>query len=204
MNDHFNLYWSAGIAAGVIAAIDPLPYIRDTIRGSTRPHRGTWLIWTLHTMIAFWSQLADGGTWSLGMVAVQAVSTAFIFCLSIRRGEGGMTRRDQAMLALAGFGLLGWAVTSTPMVATVCVIVADAIGAVMMLPKTWRDPWSETWSTYALASLSGLLSSVAATGGGVELLAFPVYFTVITGLTVAVILWRRRVLAGSPIAVVVA
>ena len=108
------------------------------------------------------------------------------------------------MLVLVGFGLFGWVVILMLMVATVCVIVADAIGAVMMLPKTWHDPWSETWSTYALASLSGLLSSVAATGGGVELLAFPVYFTVITGLTVAVILWRRRVLAGSPIAVVVA
>ena len=41
-----------GILAGVVAIADTIPYIRDTLRGSTRPHRGTWLIWaTLATVV---------------------------------------------------------------------------------------------------------------------------------------------------------
>jgi hypothetical protein len=29
-----------GILAGLVAIADPIPYIRDTVRGRTRPHRG--------------------------------------------------------------------------------------------------------------------------------------------------------------------
>ena len=49
----------AGIAAAVISLIDPVPYIRDILRGATRPHRGTWLIWSALGATAFASQLAE-------------------------------------------------------------------------------------------------------------------------------------------------
>ena len=34
-----------GVLAGVVGVADTIPYVRDTLRGVTRPHRGTWLIW---------------------------------------------------------------------------------------------------------------------------------------------------------------
>ena len=34
-----------GVLAGAIGFADMIPYVRDTLRGTTRPHRGTWLIW---------------------------------------------------------------------------------------------------------------------------------------------------------------
>jgi hypothetical protein len=36
-----------GLLAGAVGIFDTIPYIRDTLRGATRPHRGTWLIWGL-------------------------------------------------------------------------------------------------------------------------------------------------------------
>jgi hypothetical protein len=36
-----------GLLAGVVGIADTIPYVRDTVRGSTRPHRGTWLIWSV-------------------------------------------------------------------------------------------------------------------------------------------------------------
>ncbi|HEX5259825.1 MAG TPA: hypothetical protein VFW18_00005, partial [Gaiellales bacterium] len=61
----------AGIAAAVLSLIDPVPYVRDILRGLTRPHRGTWLIWSALGATAFASQFADGASWSLAMVGVQ-------------------------------------------------------------------------------------------------------------------------------------
>ena len=43
--------------------------------------------------------------------------------------------------------MLGWILADEPIVATVCVIAADLIGAAMMVPKTYRDPESETLPT---------------------------------------------------------
>jgi hypothetical protein len=54
-----------------------------------------------------------------------------------------------------------WIDADEPVIATVCVVAADLIGAAMMMPKTYRDPGSETLTTFALASLSGALASLS-------------------------------------------
>ena len=36
-----------GVLAGVVGIADTIPYVRDTVGGSTRPHRGTWPIWSV-------------------------------------------------------------------------------------------------------------------------------------------------------------
>src|SRR6185436_16689797 len=96
-----------GLLAGVVGIADTIPYVRDTIRGSTRPHRGTWLIWSVLAIVVCMSQRADGASWSLIMAAAQAVLTSAVFLLSIRRGEGGLSPADVLMIALASSGVIG-------------------------------------------------------------------------------------------------
>jgi hypothetical protein len=182
----------AGVTAAVLSVIDLVPYIRDIFRGTTRPHRGTWLIWSVLGAIAFASQFADGATWSLGLVGMQAATTTFVLALSIRFGVGGASTGDLCLIGLAGLGLVGWAISSTPVVATMFVVAADFIGVVMMLPKTWRDPWSETAPTYVLASAAGVCGTVAVGELDASLLLYPVYYAVGSGAIAAVILHRRR------------
>ena len=83
-----------GLLAGVVGIADTIPYVRDTVGGSTRPHRGTWLIWSVLAIVVCLSQRADGASWSLIMAAAQAVLTSAVFLLSIRRGEGGLSPAD--------------------------------------------------------------------------------------------------------------
>ena len=97
-----------GVLAGVIGIADTIPYVRDTLRGSTRPHRGTWLIWGVLAIVVCLSQYADGASWSLIMGAVQAVVTSLVFLLSIRRGEGGLSPAELVMIAIAAAGVAGW------------------------------------------------------------------------------------------------
>jgi hypothetical protein len=150
-----------GLLAGGVGIADTIPYVRDTVRGSTRPHRGTWLIWSVLAIVACLSQRADGASWSLIMAAAQAVLTGAIFLLSIRRGEGGLSPADVLMITFAGGGgVIGWVVAGEPVIATACLVAADFIGAAMMVPKVYRDPGSETLATFALASLSGAMAAL--------------------------------------------
>jgi hypothetical protein len=187
-----------GVLAGVVGIADTIPYVRDTIRGSTRPHRGTWLIWSVLAIVVFLSQRADGATWSLIMAAAQAVLTSAVFLLSIRRGEGGLSPADVLMLTLAGGGVIGWIVADEPVIATACVVAADLIGAAMMVPKTYRDPGSETLATFALASLSGALATGAVGTLDPSLLLYPVYYCLANGALAVLIRQRRRRLASRP------
>jgi hypothetical protein len=180
-----------GVLAGVLGAADTVPYVRDILAGRTRPYRWTWLIWAVLAIVVCASQRADGASWSLVMAAVQAVLTSVIFALAIRRGEGALGAVERVMLALAAGGVVGWLVAGEPVVATACVVAADLIGAAMMLPKTYRDPESETLATFALASVAGALAVGAVGRLDASLLLYPVYFCVANAAIALLIVSRR-------------
>lgn len=192
-----------GLLAGAIGIADTIPYVRDTLRGSTRPHRGTWFIWGTLAIVVTLSQYADGASWSLIMASVQAVVTALIFLLSIRRGEGGLTGTELAMMAVAGVGVAGWVIADEPLVATGCVVAADLIGVGMMVPKTHRDPGSETLVTFAFASLGGVLAAGAVGAWDLSLLLYPVYYCLANGAIALLIVTRRAALRTGGVVVTI-
>jgi hypothetical protein len=191
-----------GVLAGLIGVLDTIPYVRDIFRGSTRPHRGTWLIWGVLAIVVCLSQRADGASWSLIMAGTQAVVTTLVFLLAIRHGEGGVSTTDLALIAIAGGGVIGWIVADEPIVATICVVAADLIGVALMVPKTYRDPGSETLAMFALASVGGALAAGAVGVVDVSLLMYPIYYFAANGAIALLIVQRRRTLGrrGQPAA----
>jgi hypothetical protein len=187
-----------GLLAGAVGVADTIPYVRDILRGTTRPHRGTWLIWGVLAIVVCLSQRADGATWSLVMAATQAVLTGLIFVLAVRRGEGGLSSAELLMIGVAGVGVAGWIVADEPIVATGCVVAADLIGASMMLPKTYRDPESETLTTFVLASAGGALAAGAVGVVDASLLLYPFYYCVVNGAIALLIHQRRHALRPGP------
>src|SRR5205085_865632 len=97
----------AGVPSGAVSLADGLPYIRDTLRRTTTPHRGSWLIWSVLSSVAFCAQAAQRVTWGLVMLGIQAVLITIIFVLSIRCGEGRPTRTNIAMLVVTPSGSSG-------------------------------------------------------------------------------------------------
>jgi hypothetical protein len=85
-----------------------------------------------------------------------------------------------------------------PLVATVCVVAADLIAAAMMVPKTYRDPGSETLATFVYASIGGALAAAAvgvADDAAVALLLYPIYYCLANG-AIALLIHRRRAVLG--------
>lgn len=190
----------AGVLGAAVSLVDPLPYIRDVAARRTRPHRGTWLIWAVLGATAFASQLASEGGWSLAVLGVQAGSTVLILLLALRHGVGGVSRPELALLALAAAGVAGWVVTDEPVVAALCVVVADLAGVLLMVPKTWADPWSETAVTFGLAALAGALGVVAVGRADWGLVLYPAYFGLVNLAVTLLIVGRRRVLPAVAVA----
>jgi hypothetical protein len=187
-----------GLLGGAVGIVDTVPYVRDTLRGRTRPHRGTWLIWGVLAVVAYVSQRADGGSWSLVMTGTQAILTGLVFLLAIRHGEGGLSALDLSLIGVAGAGVIGWLVAGQPVVAVACVIVADLSAAAMMTPKAYRDPGSETLAMYALAGVAGALATAAVGELDVSLVLYPAYYCVANSAMALLIHWRRRKTSWSP------
>jgi hypothetical protein len=184
-------YLLLGVLAGLVSVAETLPYISDVVRGTTRPHRGTWFVWALLAVVVCAAQYADGASWSLFMAGAQAVLTCAVFGLAARRGEGRLSTAEAVTVAAATGGVLGWLVVGDPLVATACVIAADLLAAALMVPKTYRDPDSETLVSFAGASVAGALAAGAVGALDVSLLCYPVYFCLVNG-GLAVLIHRRR------------
>jgi hypothetical protein len=186
-----------GVLAALVGVADTVPYVRDTLRGSTRPHRGSWLVWAVLAVVVVFSQRSDGASWSLLLAGSQSILTGYVFVLSIRRGEGGASRAELALIAFAGIGVMGWVAADAPIVATLCVIGADLAAAAMMVPKTCRDPHSETLSTYVLASIGGALTLGAVGALDLSLLLYPAYFCLLNAALALLIRSRRAALHAA-------
>jgi hypothetical protein len=184
-----------GIVAGILQLVASAPYVRDILRGSTKPQRATWTIWTTLSFVVLASQWAGGATWSLALTIGQTVSCAVIFALAIRRGVGGVSPVEIVLLAIAALGIVGWQVADDPTVATCSVVIADVIGVALMLPKTYRDPGSETLATYVIGIVSTMFALATVGAGAPSLLIYPLYILVADGAVAAVIGLRRRALA---------
>jgi hypothetical protein len=178
--------------------VDTVPYVRDIVRGSTRPHRGTWLIWGLLAIVVCVSQRADGASWSLVMAGTQAVLTSLVFVLAIRTGEGGLSAADGCLIAIAAGGMVGWVLVDEPMIATACVIAADLIAAAMMVPKVYRDPGSETLVTFVLAGAGGALAVGAVGAADLSLLCYPIYYCLVNWALALLIHQRRALVLAVP------
>ena len=184
-----------GIIAGILQLVASAPYVRDILRGTTKPQRATWTIWTTLSFVVLASQWASGAAWSLALTIGQTVSCAVIFALAIPRGVGGFSRIELVLLGIAALGIVGWQVSDDPVVATCSVVVADLIGVALMLPKTYRAPNSETLSTYVIGLVSTLFALAAVGSLTAALLIYPVYILIADSAVVAVIFLRRRALA---------
>lgn len=170
-----------------------IPYTRSIFKLETKPQRMTWLIWSVLTFIAFFSQLAKGGTWSLLLTAGDTIAILIIFILSIKFGVGGFRKIDIISLAGAICSLILWYITKEPAIALFLIILTDFIGANLTIQKAWRDPKSENWLGWAMCGIGGLLGTLAVGEWNFVLLSFPIYICLINSVIALIILYRKGV-----------
>ena len=182
-----------GYISALLSIVMIVPYVRDILLGKTKPERGSWLIWTVLGFIAFFSQYAKGATDSLWMTAGQTLAVLIIAVLSIKYGYGGLGKRDVRALIGAGIGLLLWYLTREAAFALFIIILVDSIGTLLTAIKSYKDPESETLSTWILSGTSGIFGMLAVGSLNFVLLAYPLYIMVANYVIVgAMLLGRRR------------
>ncbi len=181
------------LASGALIALSCIPYIRDILLAKTKPQRMTWLIWMVLLTIAFFVQIAKGGTWSLITTGVDWLGVVVIFILSIKRGMGGATRLDKWALAGAGLGLVLWYLTSEPMYALIITICIDFIAGMLTILKTYKEPGTETFVAYMICGTGGLLGVLSVGKLDLALLLFPLWICLFNyAIGMSVIAGRMR------------
>lgn len=181
-----------GYLSGVLGLFANVPYILDTIRGKTKPHRISWGIFLLLNIINFVSQAASGATNSLWLTLGFCLSQAVIVLLAIHRGVGGLGRLDSVCLVGATMGIGLWMYLQVPIVAIIANTIVATIALIPTLVKAYKKPQTETKITWFLGAVAALLGAMAVGNNRLELLLFPVYSCVVQFLVYGILVLREK------------
>lgn len=173
-----------GILALSLNLIGYGPYIRDILRGQVKPHRVTWGVWTILTMIAAVNQVKNGGGYSSLFFISTAALVLVTFLLSLKYGLKETSTIDRLCLILALALLVYWVTVRYTRLSTLLAVIIDMLGAVPTVIKTYRRPETETYIQWALAGIGGLLSLLAITRVDWVLIIYPAYVFVMNGVIV--------------------
>lgn len=180
------------ILSSVIGLLSPIIGIRSILKGEFKPQRTTRLILLILTSIFVASLYAQGDKSSIYLALLQWCGSIAIFVLSLKYGVGGKDKIDYVVLGLAVLAIVIWKITDNPTLALYMSILADFIGILPTLIKSYKSPESEDPKFYFSDVLAGFFSVLALKTFAFSELAFPAYIFFINLLCVALILFGRR------------
>jgi hypothetical protein len=147
--------------AVILAFLGYIPYLRDTLKGKTRPHIYSWFIWGFLGAILFALQISAGagvGTWSLLTVTLLSF---FIFFLGLKNGKKDIAKTDTLFFVLAILVLGLWLLAKQPVLSAILITLIDMFGFLPTIRKSWKAPYSETLSIYQIGIFRHGLSILA-------------------------------------------
>lgn len=163
-----------GIAA-FLALFSSYLYIRDILRGNTKPHTYTWLIWAIVTTIAFLGQWVSGGgpgSWATGVAAVVTIIT-LVLSLQGKYGTKDITNFDKVCLLLALLSILPWLLTKNVLWSVLLATFIDLIAFIPTMRKTWHAPRSESLGSMYADAVKHSLSIVSMSSYSLVTVVYP-------------------------------
>lgn len=172
----WNMEWHAilGILSGILQISVVVPYVRDILKGSTRPNAVSTGLWTLLGLIAVIAQFNAGASWSILLVAGVTFNAAVVTVLAlIGYGYAKYGLLDWICLALGLVAVAAWIATSNPITALILVVIASVISSIPTIIKTVREPHSEHTFSWFLVFIASSLSLVSTTRFDIQNLLYP-------------------------------
>ncbi len=187
----------ASAIATILVFVGYIPYIRDILRGKTKPHAYSWGMGLLVTAVSLWGLIVGRAGWAiLVLIAILGI-TGYIFVLSLYRGVRRGTHLDNWCLAICGAAFPLWLVTKNPLYAVLLLNLIDAAAFIPTLTKAYRLPYSETLFSYQMNVIRFALVIVAVQHYTPINLIYPVTWFLCNAVFVGIVSRRRAAISGS-------
>lgn len=181
------------VIGAAVQLLGVLSYMKETLRGNTKPNKVTWLMWSIAPLIATFAALADGVSWAVLPVFMAGFAPLLVFISSFVNSNAywKLEGFDYLCGLCSILALVLWAITKEPIVAIVFAIASDAFAAVPTLIKSWRYPETETVDAYTTGAFNALTSFAAIKIWTFSSFAFPAYLVLVNSALILAI-YRRK------------
>ena len=180
------------IIAASIAALSYVPYIKSMIKGITKPHAFSWLIWSVIASITFAAQITSGAGAGALVSAWNTILCLFIFVFALKNGEKNIAFLDWLSLGGAVISLFFWYLTSSPLITVIIITIIDCIAFIPTLRKSYHAPAEENASLFIISSMSYVIALFAMATHSVITVLNP-FVLIIANCSFSLFLfWRRN------------
>ena len=186
-----------GYGSLLISTISYVIYIPDVIRGKTKPHSFSWLVWSVLGLTAFLIQATAGagaGAWVNGY---SAIACAAVFLLALKFGEKQIVLTDWIFLGGACATYLLWLVTKQALPSILLITIIDFFGFLPTYRKSYHKPFEESASMYWLSSFKYVLSIMALSSFSLVNLLYPAALVLLNGIFTIMLYVRRRTISST-------
>lgn len=156
-------------------------YIRETVRGETKPNKVTWLMWSVAPLIASAAAFSDGVRWAALPVFMSGFAPLLVFISSFVNPKSywKLETFDYICGACSILALVLWGITKEPLIAIIFAILSDGFAAIPTIIKSWKHPDTESVEAYTTGLFNSLTSFFALRTFGISELAFPIYLVLV-------------------------
>lgn len=182
----------AGLGAAIVGIFSYVPYVRDMLKGTTKPHPYTWIIWCITTGTAAFAVWLGGGRYGALPLFVWTVLTFLIFLLSFKHGTKNITKSDGVLLALAFLAIIVWWQLKNPLLAVLMVTGIDTLGYIPTMRKSFQEPWSESVLSWVLFTFTAVLSLLSLGHYSLLTVVYSAMSATLNSVVIALCLLRRR------------
>lgn len=169
-------------------------YLRDTLKGKTKPNRVSWFLWALLPLIATGAALGAGANiWVTIRIFLAGLLPLIIFLASFwnKQSYWQLTFFDWFCGVFALIATAIWLILDSPKMAILFAVIGDGFAALPTFVKAWKYPETETGITYLINLGAILLIIPSIPIWNIENSAFQIYL-LITNLILIVSIYKNK------------
>ncbi|HSW98209.1 MAG TPA: hypothetical protein VLF71_00030 [Candidatus Saccharimonadales bacterium] len=145
---------ACAIISTVLAVYCVIPYVLSIIRGQTKPHQFTWLIFTIMNGIVMVSQFLEGARASVVISVIFFLSSGLELGLSFKYGVRNSSKYDRLLLGAALLTIIAWLLTRNNALAIWLTVLIDVFATTMLVLKIKKHPGSEPFWLWFIATMA--------------------------------------------------
>ena len=173
------------LLSALISIAGAFAYIRDTLRGKTKPNRVSWSLWALSPLIGTAAALsAHADIWVTIPIFLAGFLPLLVFIASFinKQSYWKLTFFDFLCGTCSVLALIIWGLIDSPRLAILLAAMGDGFATIPTLRKAWKFPETETKLTYVASFVSVLLIIPSIPKWNIENSAFQIYLLIANSL----------------------
>jgi hypothetical protein len=173
-------HWLVLVSA-LISLSGAFVYIRDMVRGKSKPNLVTWGLWAFAPLIATGAALsADADGWSTVRIFMSGFGPLLVFIAAfmVKQGYWKLSKFDYSCGVLSFVALGAWLIADSPVLAILLAAIADLFATLPTILKAWKYPETETLYTYFVGLFTATIVIPAIPVWNIENSAFQVYLLI--------------------------